>query len=460
MDYKYCKEWAGMIWWNTKIPPGGFSDMIKRTGWVILLLLGCLLAPRPSVGQDIFVEPDGDFEQKTLAVPYAFYNDSFGAAAGYVYGKVGYPQKQASILGTVMAGSQGSVMGFLIGRNLRIPWSDRLFLDPIAQIGYFKDARSYTDGNPDFPDERAGSNDSDEDDYVEGDGWDNFFRLRFKYLLPIGHGKDTLINTYVIDRGMLKSGATGGTSWNPLTSGRTYFELLPFYRWQQIDGDDGEQDIKTNGLEFSLFYDNRDFVPNPALGSSLRLNLTRDFGWLNSSNSWTVVKAEFDKYFSLGPSETFRQRVIAFDFWTAYSPSWDSEGFSNGREIISNRPPAYTGATLGGLWRMRGFPAQRFSDKAAIYYALEYRMIPEWNPFNNWPWLQKYIGVQWIQFAPFVEVGRVAPSWSVDDLHEDMKWDAGLGLRFWAKGLVARIDLAGSDEGAKVAMMVSQPFQF
>jgi hypothetical protein len=41
-----------------------------------------------------------------------------------------------------------------------------------------------------------------------------------------------------------------------------------------------------------------------------------------------------------------------------------------------------------------------------------------------------------------------------------MKWDAGLGLRFWAKGLVARIDLAGSDEGAKVAMMVSQPFQF
>ena len=41
--------------------------MIKRTGWIILLLLGCLLAPRPSVGQDIFVEPDGDFEQKTLA---------------------------------------------------------------------------------------------------------------------------------------------------------------------------------------------------------------------------------------------------------------------------------------------------------------------------------------------------------------------------------------------------------
>ena len=92
--------------------------MIKRTGLIILLLSGFLLAPRPSAAQDIYVEPDGDFEQKTLSVPYAFYNDSFGAAVGYVYGKIGYPQKQASLLGTVMAGTQGSVMGFLIGRDL------------------------------------------------------------------------------------------------------------------------------------------------------------------------------------------------------------------------------------------------------------------------------------------------------------------------------------------------------
>jgi hypothetical protein len=41
-----------------------------------------------------------------------------------------------------------------------------------------------------------------------------------------------------------------------------------------------------------------------------------------------------------------------------------------------------------------------------------------------------------------------------------MKWDAGLGVRFWAKGLVARIDTAVSDEGFGIAMMVSQPFQF
>jgi hypothetical protein len=30
------------------------------------------------------------------------------------------------------------------------------------------------------------------------DGWDNFFRLRFKYLLPIGNGRDQIIATYKI----------------------------------------------------------------------------------------------------------------------------------------------------------------------------------------------------------------------------------------------------------------------
>ena len=430
--------------------------MVKRSGWIILLLLGLGIAPRPSVGQDIFVGPDGKFEEQTLSVPYAFYNEAFGFAVAYAHGKVGYPQKQSAILGTVMAGSKGSIMGFLIGRNLRLPWSDRLFLDPIAQIGYFKDADSYTDGNPDFPDERAGSNDSDKDNYIEGDGWDNFFRLRFKYLLPIGHGKDTIINTYVIDRGMLKSGAAGATSWNPLTSGRTYFELLPFYRSQEINGDDADIDVKTNGLEFSLFRDNRDFVPNPSRGSALRVDVSRDFGWLNSSNSWTVVQTEVDKYVSLGPSDTFRQRVLAFDFWTAYSPTWNEK--SNGD--IENGAPSFAGATLGGLWRLRGYPSQRFSDKAAIYYAAEMRFIPRWNPFDGWPWLQKHVGVRWLQFVPFVEIGRVAPEWNVKDLHEDMKWSAGLGLRLWAAGLVARIDSAVSDEGFEVQMMVSQPFQF
>ena len=140
-----------------------------------------------------------------------------------------------------MVGTKGSAMGFLMGRDLQMPFAQRLFLDAVVQAGYFRDAEIYTNGNPDFPDERAGSNDSDKDDYIESDGWDNFFRLRFKYLMPIGHGKDQIISTQVVDQGLLVDGAVGGTSWNPFYSGRTYFEMKPFYRLQQVDGDDVQE---------------------------------------------------------------------------------------------------------------------------------------------------------------------------------------------------------------------------
>jgi hypothetical protein len=78
-----------------------------------------------------------------------------------------------------------------------------------------------------------------------------------------------------------------------------------------------------------------------------RLSVSRDFGWFDSSNSWTVLQGELDPYFSLGSSDWFRQRVIALDFWSAYSPSWQVEADGE----ITNRPPPYAGAALGALWR-------------------------------------------------------------------------------------------------------------
>jgi hypothetical protein len=87
-------------------------------------------------------------------------------------------------------------------------------------------------------------------------------------------------------------------------------------------------------------------------------------------------------------------------------------------------------------------------------------MTPQWNFLNRINWLEERIGVEWIQLVGFGEVGRVAPAYDLSDLHRHMQWDAGVGLRVWAKGLVARVDVAYSDEGAGVQMMVSQPFQF
>jgi hypothetical protein len=318
---------------------------MKQIAFGVFLLL-ILLSGMSAFGQAVRVGPNGEFSEQTLSLPYAFFNESFGFAVGYVYGVVGRPQKQATLLVTVMAGTKGSALGFL--------------------------------------------------------------------------------------------------------------ELRPFYRSQQINGEDVDEDIKTNGLDFSVFLDNRDFYANPSKGFGLRGKVSRDFGWFDSSNSWTNVEGELDVYIPFQVGDWLRQGVIALDYWTSYSPTWDQQPDGT----IDNRPPAYTGSTLGGLWRMRGYPAQRFNDKAAVYYAAELRLIPRWNPFKRWDWLQKYVGILWLQCVPFLEIGRVAPEWSFNRLHMDMKWNAGLGIRAWAKGIVARIDTAYSDEGFEVQMMISQPFQF
>ena len=402
------------------------------------------------------MEPSLRGEDRVIRLPYGFWTESFGAAAAYVYAVNGYPQPQAGLLGTVMAGTTGSGMGLLMGQNIRLFGSERLFFDPILSVGYFSDADAYVDGNPDFPDERAGSNDSDADDFITGSGWDNYYRLRFKYLLPIGSGRDQVLPAYQLSEGLLTDGASGATAWNPLDSGRTFLELRPFYRTQNIENDDIDEEQSTNGLELSVFWDNRDYPHNPSRGNALTLEVTRDWGWADSSTSWTNVSAEYDHNFSLGEIEGFRQSVLALDFWTAYSPTWNVRPDGT----IAHQPPAFSGAHLGGLFRMRAYPSQRFSDKAAVYYAAELRMVPTWNFFDSLPWLQEHVGVEWIQLVAFAEAGRVAPHYGIDDLHEDMRWDVGLGLRAWAKGLVVRVDTAISNEDFGVQMMVGHPFQF
>lgn len=430
----------------------GFSLALSLLGfWFVVLLCG-----PAALGQAILADRDGHSSPQTLALPYAFYNEYFGFAGAYIYGVVGKPQRQSALLGTAMAGTGGSGMIALVGRDIQMPGVDRLFFDPVASVGFFSDARSFINGNSNFPNARAGSNSSNSNNYIEGDGWDNFFRLRFKYVMPIGLGKSDIVTTYRIDRGLLVEPRPPASYWNPLVSGKTYLQLRPFYRNQQIDGNDGDVESVTNGIDLNLYWDNRDFFVNPSMGHSLKLGLSRDFGLFDSTNSWTFLQAEFDQYFSLGETDWFRQRVLAFDVWTGNSPTWQVEP----GDRIDNRPPAYAGATLGGLWRMRAYPSQRFNDKAGIYYAAELRLIPHWNPFPDWPTIQKYVGVEWLQVVPFVELGRVAPDWDLENLHSSMKWDVGLGLRAWAKGLVVRLDTAVSNESAAVQMMVSQPFQW
>jgi hypothetical protein len=427
---------------------------MKRACTVCCLLL---LVPAAVRAQDDSLSPPYDAAAANdIELPYAFYNDLFGAAGAFVYARNGFLQKQSQLLATAMTGTAGSGMLFVRAKDLLLPGFDRVSVEPIFSLAYFHGDYAYVSGNPAYPTQQAGTNGSDYGNYIRGNGWDNFLRVSFRYLLPIGWGRDHVFNDYRLERGLLHSGATGGASLNPLASGKTFVELRPFYRSLTLDSSTVNTTQRTNGIDLSLIWDNRDFVTNPSVGQSITLRWSRDFGWLDSTNSWSVVAGELDQYFSLGASDWFRQRVIALDVWTADSPTWHFRPDGT----IANRSPTFAGAYLGGLWKMRGYRLGRFSDKAAIYYGAEYRMIPRWNPFTSWRWLQERLGVDWIQLVPFAELGRVAPSWNVGELHSSMKWDLGFGVRALAKGVLVRVDVAGSPEGGAVQMMVEHPFQF
>jgi len=139
--------------------------------------------------------------------------------------------------------------------------------------------------------------------------------------------------------------------------------------------------------------------------------------------------------------------------WAAYAPTYDVHSISDD----NGKPPYLTGPTLGGFWRMRGYPANRFHDKAAIYYSAEYRLMPEWQPFGEIDLLDP-LKIRWWQIVGVVEAGRVAPSWDLGTLHSDMKYDFGIGLRGMFYAAVGRIDFIMSDEGVVFTAMLGQSF--
>lgn len=395
-------------------------------------------------------------ESSKLILPYAFHTEALQTAYGVFLGESGHFQPQTSAFVTAYATSNDSVAGFVGIKDIQFPFARRLFLTLYGSKGHYTNRLVYSGFNNEFPDERSGSNSSDNDNNVQGIGDDDWLELDFRYLLPMGHAKDNSINTYYLKNGLLSSGETGGNVWNPNKSGRVNLELMLFKRSRSFLNEDGDIHGKSVGVGYSVEYDNRNFLDNPSKGSLQRFSLTQDYGWSGSTNEWSAIQIDLRKYLSFGASTSFRQRVLALNFWSSYSPSWQLVQTANG-PIVDGRAPSYLGSSLGGFHRLRSYPTYRFSDKAAIYYAAEYRIIPKWNPFNNYKVL-RLLEIDWIQVVPFVEFGRVAPDWSVSTLHSDMKKVVGLGLRFMAKKAVFRLDTAYSSDSWSMWAMVGHPF--
>jgi len=412
--------------------------------------------PRTSVKNTLTREENPRVGTKnSLIMPYAFSSESMGFTLGVGGGAKGYGQDQL-LLGATTFGSSDEAAALFLGMwDYRPSFANRIFFSAQGMVGQYPKNRAYT-GRFRQNSIRAGSNDSDIDDYVEDSGDDNWTDFKIEFVMPWGSSRNDAMQYYTLKDGLLKSAPVGGNTWNPMKSGVTTLLVRQFNRFRSFEFEDGERAATVHPVELAVSYDNSDFPANPSRGSNQYLGITHDFGWLESPYEWTFVEFEASKYFSLGSSDWARQRIIALNVWTGDSPSWSEQNNPDGSISVTERPPFYEGATLGGFYRMRAYPIDRFNDRSVIYTAAEYRYTLDWNPIGNISWL-RFLKSDWLQLVAFAEGGRVANDYG-SDLFKDWKYDGGVGIRSMFSGAVVRFDVGFSDESTTGWVMFGHPF--
>jgi hypothetical protein len=367
-------------------------------------------------GRGIYVPPnvtvtteEPELKPSWVVLPYAFPSESMGVAGGLAGGTSGYIQDQLKTFAAVLGSSNESAAGILAFYDLRMPvGNERFFLDVVGSVGRYTEQRAYIPDTVYYTGPRPGSNDSNSEDFIFEEGYDDYLNINFRFILPMGDGQFSGIQKYTLEEGLLVSGASGGKSWNPFKSGITSIGLEPFYRYQTFYHQKSGEDLvfATNGLSLALIHNNTDFPVNPSEGYAFRLEANQDFGWIDSTGSWTTVGGEIAGYLDLGNFSWTKQNVLAGHFWTKYAPNMD-ENVTPEDYTPDGTPPHYEQPSLGGFWRLRGYESYRFHDKAALLYTAEWRIIPKWQPLPKISWL-KFFKIDWWQFVAFGELGRVA----------------------------------------------------
>ncbi|WP_181136626.1 hypothetical protein [Vibrio jasicida] len=384
----------------------------------------------------LFLSPQTLAKEKDSAfVPFYFSTDTMGSTVGLAGVAKGVGQPQAALFGMGLYSEKDSYVGFLSAFNYALS-SNLLFSTQMYQAR-FNDNPYYL-GN-------QGSNDSSTEDKTVTNGDEDNYKLEFKYLLPWGNVREHgLLGAFQPVRDVSFA--------SPIDSGVSSIIFTPFYSSRELDIYNDKKEEAT-GFILTFDWDNRDSVRNTTRGSHTSFDLTTGADSLQSEDLWLKWEFQNSQYYSLGPlGDWFDQQVLAFDFFTADTPTWDQ---CNG--AVCSRPPEQEQVRLGGLYRLRGYTAGRYHGRSAIHYSAEYRVLPDWQPLDDIP-LINYYDLPWWQWVAFVEVGRVADEYNLKTLHEDMKWNIGGAVRFQVEGIVVRAEMAkGADEGT-FRVMINQPF--
>src|SRR4051812_45171337 len=153
-------------------------------------------------------------ETRNIWAPFAFYSESMEAGFGIGGATSGaFGQEQAFTGGAAFISTNGSEGLYFIAEDIAL--APRFFTDVHFFFTRLAHTEEFVDGNPNFPG-RAGSNDSSKDDFVISESADIDTDITLRYVLPIGHARDSAIAHYTLNHGMLVEGASGATSWNPV----------------------------------------------------------------------------------------------------------------------------------------------------------------------------------------------------------------------------------------------------
>lgn len=367
-------------------------------------------------------------EKDSAFLPFYFSTETLGHTFGVAGVAKGVGQPQAALFGMALYSEKESYVGFVSAFNYAL--SDQLLFSTQMYQAQFND-------NPYYLGDQ-GSNDSQTGQKTITNGFEQNYQFEFKYLLPWGNVKQHgLMGAFQPIREVSFA--------SPMQSGVSSVTLTPFYSSRELDIYNKAD--KASGLKLSFDWDNRDSVRNPTKGSHTSLDVTAGAERWQSEDIWTKWEFQNSQYYALGPlGEWFDQQVLAFDFYTADTPSWSSV-----------KPPEQDQIRLGGLYRLRGYTSGRYHGRSAVHYSAEYRVLPDWQPLDGIP-LINYYDLPWWQWVVFAEVGRVADEYDAKTLHSDMKWNVGGAVRFQVEGIVVRAEVAqGADEGT-FRVMINQPF--
>ncbi|EAS41608.1 hypothetical protein P3TCK_19335 [Photobacterium profundum 3TCK] len=431
------------------------------------------IATSQSNASEYITEKTHNHNQKQsswVVLPYIFSSDSMGLTTGAVGIFDGYIQPQMTMVATVFVGEELDVTSEVDGDNkeertagamfalsgYKPPLTDRVFITMLGAYAYYPNQRLYLDGSNDSIRDLE-SNDPKNTSPLQTQGYSNWFEADFRYVLPLGESTDNALPIIQLDRGIAvnRDNVGGGT---PFSTGQTILGTELFYSKWTADKFAEEPVINTNGIRFYLEHDNTDYPANPARGYHFNAQFSVDLGIGNSTQSWNAIELDYAHYIELNDFSWTRQNVIAFNVWSAYSPSWDqSESLQEGGGVLDkHQTPMWEGARLGGWNKMRAYDSNRFNDKAALYGTVEYRVIPDFNPLRDNKWSP--FPIDWFQTVFYIEVGRVAEQYELDSLLSDMKYDVGFSLRALAANVPVRFEMAFGEEGSAMWVMLNQPF--